>query len=162
MALNREIVERRSLDPLGLAPVRGALAGLELIEHLTLLAGASQRGTIADELALTLLEVDDRIAARALEVLDEGLAGEQIGAGRTTARRLTTDGLEPPFGDTQQRHAVGASRQAGGELLLGLLLGVLAQLANALKTEMEARSHLRRIVRREPDPVLGAWTRIGA
>jgi hypothetical protein len=137
----RNLVEVRGFDAgVGLLALL-AMAVLETVEHGALLRGRAERGAARLELCLVAVERQRGLLARGAHAIHPRLRSEEIVAAARaaggTARRILRC-AHRQLGVLQHGLTAQALAEAGRERLLGDLLVVLAQLAQALEAEVVA------------------------
>jgi hypothetical protein len=156
----RDLVEVRVLDACGRKPALRAVAVLQAIEDGALLGGAAELGTAQLQLGLAAVEAERGLSAARANAVHPGLCGEKVvSAARSAggaARGLERSADREP-GVGQHRLAAQALAETRGERLLGDLLVVLAQLAQALEAEVVAL-HLGGVVGRRRATFSRRWT----
>lgn len=142
MVGERHLVEGDPLTARTLARVFIAAAILQLLEDLALLSRFVEFLAMDGELGVDVLQVAFRGVPMALQPLQPELLAQQIGPADRSLRRGAGAPAVLGFGDEvmgglQHRRAAGATPEACGELLAGLVLVVRPQLTDALETEPE-------------------------
>jgi PPOX class probable F420-dependent enzyme len=141
---DRELVELDALAARQLSTVLGLLAVLEALQHLAVALGVAERVAARVDLGVEAVEAQLGILTLALEGLDPALVRREVGGGEARAG-LGAAGLggggQGVAGGGEQRRTLHTLVQRSSELLLGLGLDVLAQLANALEAEGERLPH---------------------
>jgi len=148
----RDLVELRVLDARGGEAALRAAAVLEAIEDGALLRGHAELRATRLEFGLVTAEVNRRLLVLCADAVHPGLGGQQVLTAARLARGAAGRVLRRAHGELgvlQHRLPAQALAEACREPLLGELLIVLTQLAEALEAEGIAR-HLSEIVGRDP------------
>jgi hypothetical protein len=144
----RDLVETSGLEAGGRLPALLAVAVLQAVQDRALLRRAAELGAARLDLGLEAIEGLRGLLARGAGALHPRLCGKEVvpaaRAGGGAARRLL-GGTQGQLGVLQHRLATQTLAEAGGKRLLGNLLVVLAQLAQALEAEVVAL-HLSEVV----------------
>src|SRR5436305_8838804 len=132
----RHLVERDPGDALGVLGVLVAAALLQALQRAVVAGGPHERAAARVDVGLAAAEIECGRLARELSALEVGLVCDEVGAAAGRRRTPAAAGREHALvSGVEALFATPLLGEAGGEELLGVLLGALAQSAHALEPE---------------------------